>query len=534
MLRLPLVEVQSTNTFLDPTSFSSASVYDLLEAAAKGHTGIDQRFIHAIVDRGSAGVPELMRFALDDRSADVVNLEEDLISIFRYLKAPEALPFYLNCIRANPEDVSDEVIDAIIPFGEQAVEPLLKLHEELGEEQGGDVAFLLAATGTHDPRILQLLTDRLEFDAGEAALALSVYHDPAANAAIEKMLAEIPAEDAPLRRDLQMAIDTASAPRPAETTAAPEPFDIWDLYPETSPPPVELLTEADLLNMLSGPSTEYRAEAALSFRNRSEYSPNVRDRLLEVGRSDADIEVRASALEALGEKADEPPIRKALKAVLADQKASMRERTGALVGLAGASDDKKISEQIRHFYESPETRAKALEAMWRSFDKQFADYFPKHLNDADQATRRAAIWGVGYLGSGSHAGALAKMFEDDEYRADALFAYSLNVPSEISHGRIPGLFRKINEVSGGLSYGEAELVQTALDQRLVMHGLEPYFTNSDEEPADWDEDAEEEEAPPGPQLVAPVGKAAAPPAKVGRNDECPCGSGKKYKKCHGA
>ncbi len=22
--------------------------------------------------------------------------------------------------------------------------------------------------------------------------------------------------------------------------------------------------------------------------------------------------------------------------------------------------------------------------------------------------------------------------------------------------------------------------------------------------------------------------------KVGRNDECPCGSGKKYKKCHGA
>ncbi|HEY0775513.1 MAG TPA: SEC-C metal-binding domain-containing protein [Nocardioidaceae bacterium] len=23
-------------------------------------------------------------------------------------------------------------------------------------------------------------------------------------------------------------------------------------------------------------------------------------------------------------------------------------------------------------------------------------------------------------------------------------------------------------------------------------------------------------------------------AGVGRNDECPCGSGKKYKKCHGA
>ena len=43
------------------------------------------------------------------------------------------------------------------------------------------------------------------------------------------------------------------------------------------------------------------------------------------------------------------------------------------------------------------------------------------------------------------------------------------------------------------------------------------------------------------QLAAPaaVGEADdVPPArndnKVGRNDPCPCGSGKKYKKCHGA
>ena len=31
-----------------------------------------------------------------------------------------------------------------------------------------------------------------------------------------------------------------------------------------------------------------------------------------------------------------------------------------------------------------------------------------------------------------------------------------------------------------------------------------------------------------------LGAAAAPVAEVGRNDPCPCGSGKKYKKCHGA
>jgi preprotein translocase subunit SecA len=33
---------------------------------------------------------------------------------------------------------------------------------------------------------------------------------------------------------------------------------------------------------------------------------------------------------------------------------------------------------------------------------------------------------------------------------------------------------------------------------------------------------------------APVGPAKREAAKVGRNDLCPCGSGKKYKKCHGA
>jgi preprotein translocase subunit SecA len=42
-----------------------------------------------------------------------------------------------------------------------------------------------------------------------------------------------------------------------------------------------------------------------------------------------------------------------------------------------------------------------------------------------------------------------------------------------------------------------------------------------------------------PQRVAanPTGNGAKKQAvsdKVGRNDPCPCGSGKKYKRCHGA
>ena len=44
--------------------------------------------------------------------------------------------------------------------------------------------------------------------------------------------------------------------------------------------------------------------------------------------------------------------------------------------------------------------------------------------------------------------------------------------------------------------------------------------------------------PPRQQMMFTGPKEAAAPqkrqqAKVGRNDPCPCGSGKKYKKCHG-
>jgi len=38
--------------------------------------------------------------------------------------------------------------------------------------------------------------------------------------------------------------------------------------------------------------------------------------------------------------------------------------------------------------------------------------------------------------------------------------------------------------------------------------------------------------PPRTPAGAPAGPGGYP--RVGRNDPCPCGSGKKYKKCHGA
>ena len=60
---------------------------------------------------------------------------------------------------------------------------------------------------------------------------------------------------------------------------------------------------------------------------------------------------------------------------------------------------------------------------------------------------------------------------------------------------------------------------------------------------DWDEEGGIGRNPPahvhGPDCNHDHEKAASEPfrreeAKQGRNDPCACGSGKKYKKCHGA
>jgi preprotein translocase subunit SecA len=79
------------------------------------------------------------------------------------------------------------------------------------------------------------------------------------------------------------------------------------------------------------------------------------------------------------------------------------------------------------------------------------------------------------------------------------------------------LLNKIDDVVGGFKPDEEELVEIALDQRLILHGKKPVFSA---EPDELGADESDEE---------PVAKL-----KIGRNDPCPCGSGKKYKKCCGA
>jgi HEAT repeat protein len=455
---------------LTPDKFSEASLQDLLSAASEGKVGVDHRWVRAILDRGEAAVPELVRFGLDDHRADPVDIDDALIALLRHFKSPDALPFFVEYLRRNPTDVPDELPDAMYPLRQQALEPLISLYNELEEEEAGDVAFILASFRIQDERVLRLLLDRLEYDVVEGAIALSLYGDPAAAPHLQKMASQL--DDEHLKKQIQDAVQDLG--RENQDDYEP-PFDVFELFPEKAGPEVEALVEEDLIGFLSSSDPEYRLWGAAGFIN-SELTDASRAALLQSAQNDADPSVRAKAWEALSsEIADNDEIFHAMADRLQDEDAPTIERAGALVGLGQRINEEPLRKYVEQFYKNPETRAAALSAMWNSLDRTFATYFPDHLNDEDPEIRKQAIAGVGYLGIYDSAEKLKDFFAEEDYRANALFAYALAARAEISPSRVRPLLRRIDKLAGGLTEQEEELVQIALDERLLLHGHKPVF-----------------------------------------------------------
>ncbi|HEY6393087.1 MAG TPA: SEC-C metal-binding domain-containing protein [Bryobacteraceae bacterium] len=499
-----------TDLVFDPDRLQTVPVYQLLEAASHAYLGIDHRFLHAILDHPERSIPDLVRFAGEDHGQDTVFLDDQLLDIFRVIGTPQALPFYAKLVREDPAEIEDDLVKAFVQLGAASVDPLLALMQEFDGEDPGDVPFVLSVLRVRDDRILQVLIRRLEYNPGEAALCLEIYGDRKAIPALESALAGIPPGDPEHNRIKsllgRLESNLEHVPEPLE------PFDIWELYPEKDSPPLELLGEDDCLAMLDVASAELRGDIVESFRS-ADLSNNVRARILALAKNDPDPAVRGECWETFGDIADEPEIRRAMLAVLADPAAAFEEKGGAAVALAQQVDNDAVFQAIEELYADPRSRAKGLKAMVRSFDRRFAGYPPKHLDDADPEIRRQAIWGVGYMRLAGEAPRLETFFDQDAFRSDALFAYALSAPADISRGRIRSLLKKVDEMAGGLKPEEEELVKIALDQRLMLAGMKAVF---------FEEELDDDEPQP------------AVSDKVGRNDPCPCGSGKKYKKCCGA
>ncbi|MCL2496128.1 MAG: SEC-C metal-binding domain-containing protein, partial [Clostridiales bacterium] len=69
-------------------------------------------------------------------------------------------------------------------------------------------------------------------------------------------------------------------------------------------------------------------------------------------------------------------------------------------------------------------------------------------------------------------------------------------------------------------------------KQLSKHGLQPLLMKASDRYAD--NSGQDPESEYNEELAAPEGPYRREEPKVGRNDPCPCGSGKKYKKCCGA
>ncbi len=585
-----------SNFIIAPSEYSQRPVEELLRAAALGQVGVDQRLIQGILGRefeqDQAARKATLAFSRGTHEDDRLDIDPLLVDLFRHWKTPEALEFYIDAVARSADDVSDDLVAALIPFGKQAVDPLLELYDDVGEEEGGDIAFLLAGMGVRDERILALLLDRLEFDAADGGFCLGLYGDPAAREALEEILSELPEDseepgDVALRREIQFAIEQLGAPKAAYV---PEPADVTAIlenYPRELPPLMDVLRESERLEVLAEhPEALARAAAANSFFNH-ELSMDAREALLKAAREDADAEVRGRAWASLADATAPDPdekahdqaaadtIRDEMIAVVNDAAREVAERGGAAVGLYGVADEPAAREAIEKLYEEGGlARAKALEAMWRSLYKPFAKFFPEHLQDEDPRIVRQALRGAGYFQLTATVGAIESYFDrDDEFedlREDALFAYAMAMPGESKPNRVRGMLRKIQE-RADLNPEEAELIMFALDERLQLNGQRPVFGDPDDELSgdeltdddsmmDFDPAAglELSVAPAG----TPVGAGSAPGGpsanigaanigavnhgavtngavhngvgKVGRNDPCPCGSGKKYKKCCGA
>ena len=496
---------------LSPEEYSSASTHDLLAEAARGYVPLDRRFLQEILGRGESVLSDFTEFVKEPRDDDRMEMEQVLVELARHLRTPAALPFLAELARANEFSFPDELTWAFVDLGAAGIGMLIDLYEE--GKGASDAAFALAGLGVRDPRIRELLIEHLRSDPIDAAIMLGLYADPETKSALEKALAEA-GENSALRRELESALKQIDR----EDTSAPEPFDIFPLYPEEEFPHFAAFEDEELLGFVKSPVAAYRARAVnmLAFDGPQ---GKIAETIFELAQRDPDSHVRASAWESLEGVHEPVEIEQALRSKLADAAASSEERAAALVSLAHeARDDEKLHRLILEFYEDPGTRAQAVKAMWHSVDRRFEKEIAKAFDDPDLEVRRQAITAAGVFSMVPQLGRIERCFEDAELREAALYSYALAAPSVATPARMRKLFSKVEDLADGLTEEEAALVGKALDDRLEANEYDPIFLVGDAA-----EGEEEDELAENPPVTS----------KVGRNDPCPCGSGKKYKKCCG-
>ena len=417
---------------LTPDQFDSATAAQLLDAYENAEVALDHRLLRALL----AEMDGVAKWANDNVDNDILT---ELLELFSHSPTPAALPFLIEFARQYHDDIPGELIEALARLGAPAVDPLLELYAEKKEEPG-EVPFALVCLHVPDPRI---------------------------DAVIEEVAASDP-EDAKFLREVY-----------TDMSGESEPFDIFKNYPEQAAPDLRTLPVPNRVEFLTSNDVNYRLAAAASFID-TDLDRATAEPLLTCARGDEHPMVRGLAWQALESCAkDDKALRKEMAERLADVGTDYDERGGIAVALASHMAEPGIRAAIEQLHWVPEARARALEAMWRSFDKTFESYVIPYIEDPDSEVRQQAILAAGYLNLGSEASRLEKQFSDPDFRDDALFAYALCCRGEVSRPFMKKLLRQIDKLANGLDADEVKTVMQALDLRLEMHGLKPVFSTEE-------------------------------------------------------
>lgn len=454
-----------------PSQYAAAPLRDLLHEAGRGRIAVDHAFVQSILDRGPSAAPELVAYALEQPEEDRLDLTVDFFHILRGLRHPAAIPFYIELLHEDDGEAPDHIYEALGELGADAVEPLLELRAQADGDAQANMEFLLAGLGVKDERIKALLLARLETDPADAAIHLSLYGDRELMPAMAARLERMGEDEQDQRRELEYSLRNLEAPVIED---GHEPYDVFANIDESSSPVWDVLETEEIVEFLAHPSADIRREAAEALVD-EEPDEELQQALLSTAETDAEPAVRAAAWQSLSEYWEEPGIADKLRAKMVDPAAPPAERAGAAIAVATNELTPEVEKVLRTLYESLDTRAAAMRGMWRTFDKTFSSIFSKHLQDPIRAIQNEAITGVGYLGMNYESKQLENMFEDPDLRERALFAYALCCSGDTTRSNAKKLYRRIEDLAEGLDDEEKAVVETAIDTRLALHGIEPVF-----------------------------------------------------------
>lgn len=441
-----------------------------------GRAGFDHAFLDSFLRDRDAAEEALVAFVKEDHEDDLVDIEDQIFDLFRHLRSPRALEFYIARLGEQIEGAEDETIEAFAELGDVAVGPLLDLYNELEEEEAGEVAFVLAAIQAPDPRITELLLGRLEYDAQDAAICLGLHGDPAAKPALERLLAEVKErpEAVTLRAEVEAAIEEVSKEREREERA---PFNIYETCEEFQPPYFEVMEPAEAFQWIESPDPRVRRALADNIDD-ADLSESLVLELANRAATDEDLSVRCALWRAvmLGELSE--ALLDTVRSRMEDDSVEDLERVTLLIMLAKAAYSPEVKSRILDFYGNQELRATAIEAMWYSADPEFLPLVRAHLLDDDIEIRRSAILGAGFYVDTSSAPQLIPSMSVEDLRLDAIHSYALAHPGKVTRITAQQVLKHVEQVAGGLEGGEITVAMTGIDLRLGLQGIRPYFAES--------------------------------------------------------